>query len=259
MLQVISALKGFGIEATDGRIGTVADFLFDDRSWQVLWLVVDTGNWLKGRKVLIHPSAISNVGLDYERFEVKLTKAQVRGSPELFEHQPVSMRMQARLYDHYGWDPLWGGPYLGGVMGGMEPPYLGFQAGAEPSFGIDESELEDPHLRSIFEVIGYHIRAVDGDIGHVETFMFDSDDWVLRYFIVDTRDWWFGRRVLIAMRAVTRVEWSDRHVTSESETYQASFITKRCRFAQSMSDSADRATNVQAARGDARRALFWLG
>lgn len=218
MLQVISALKGFAIEATDGRIGTVVDFLFDDRSWKVLWLVVDTESWLKGRKVLIHPSAISYAGLDHEQFEVRLTKAQVRGSPELFEHQPVSAQMQARLYDHYDWDPLWGGPYLGGVMGAMaspmmEPPYLGFQTGAESSFGIDDSELGDPHLRSIVEVIGYHIHAVDGPIGHVENFMFDSDDWTLHYFIVDTRDWWFGKHVVIAMQAVTSVEWSDRRVS----------------------------------------------
>ena len=136
MLQVISALKGFAIEASDGRIGTVVDFLFDDASWKVRWLVVDCGSWLKGRKVLIHPSAVSYAGLEDEQFEVKLTKAQVEGSPELLEHQPVSQQMQNRLYDYYGWDPAWSGPYLGGVTGAMASPmmslpYLGLQMGAE--------------------------------------------------------------------------------------------------------------------------------
>ena len=59
MLQVISPLKGFTIKASDGGIGTIVDFLFDDTSWKVRWLVVDCGTWLTGRKVLIHPSAIS--------------------------------------------------------------------------------------------------------------------------------------------------------------------------------------------------------
>jgi PRC-barrel domain protein len=59
MLQVISPLKGFAIEASDGRIGTVVDCLFDDASWKVRWLVIDCGTWLTARKVLIHPSAIS--------------------------------------------------------------------------------------------------------------------------------------------------------------------------------------------------------
>ena len=55
MLQVISPLKGFSIEASDGRIGAVVDFLFDDASWRVRWLVIDCGTWLRGRKMLIHP------------------------------------------------------------------------------------------------------------------------------------------------------------------------------------------------------------
>src|ERR1700685_2035912 len=104
VLQVISALKGFAIEATDGRIGTVVDFLFDDASWKVRWLVVDCGSWLKGRKVLLHPSAVSYAGLEDEQFELKLTVAQVEGSPNWQEHQPVSQQMQNRLYDYYGWD-----------------------------------------------------------------------------------------------------------------------------------------------------------
>src|SRR5271154_5959171 len=124
MLQVISALKGFGIEASDGRVGTVVDFLFDDASWKVRWLVVDCGTWLKGRKVLIHPLAVSYAGLEDEEFEVKLTKAQVEGSPEWSEHQPVSQQMENRLFDYCGWDPAWGGPYLGVVTGAMSSPML---------------------------------------------------------------------------------------------------------------------------------------
>ncbi len=90
MLQVISPLKGFTIEASDGTIGTVCDFLFDDASWKVRWLVIDCGTWLRGRKVLIHPSAISREDLEQLQFVVALTKAQVEGSPELAEDKPVS-------------------------------------------------------------------------------------------------------------------------------------------------------------------------
>jgi hypothetical protein len=100
MLQLISPQKGFAIEATDGRVGTVVDFLFDDASWKVRWLVVDCGTWLKGRNVLIHPSAVSYAGLEDEQFEVKLTKAQVEASPSWLEHQPVSQQMQNQLYDY---------------------------------------------------------------------------------------------------------------------------------------------------------------
>jgi hypothetical protein len=218
MMQVISALKGYAIEASDGRIGTVADFLFDDASWRVRWLVVDCGTWLTGRKVLIHPSAISRADLDQQQFLVSLTKAQVEKSPELAEDQPVSQQMENQLYTYYGWDPLWGGPYLSETPGAMAWPYM-----APPYFGLGLNTGEaqgkraslrgsDPHVRSVNEVMGYHLHAVDGEIGHIENFMIDDADWSIHYFVVDTRNWWFGKRALISPLAVKSIDWFDRHV-----------------------------------------------
>jgi PRC-barrel domain len=218
MMQVILPLKGFAIEVTDGRIGTVVDFLFDDATWKVRWLVVDCGSWLTGRKVLIHPSAISRADLEHQQFIVSLTKAQVEASPQLAEDQPVSQQMENHLYTYYGWDPLWSGPYLDGMPGAMSWPYM-----APPYFGLglttgdahgDGSVLQgaDPHLRSVDEVAGYRIHAVDGEVGHVENFMIDDADWSIHYFIVDTRNWWFGKRVLISPFAVKSIDWFDRHV-----------------------------------------------
>src|ERR1700685_3921508 len=101
-------------------------------------------------------------------------------------------------------------------MGGMaspmmSPPYLAPKRRAEPRSEVADSQERDPHLRSVVEVMGYHIHALDGDLGHVENFMFDNDDWSLRYFVVDTSNWWFGKRVLIAMQAVRGMDWGERH------------------------------------------------
>jgi len=68
----------------------------------------------------------------------------------------------------------------------------------------------DPHLRSVAAVTGYHIHAVDGEIGHVEGFLVDDVGWSVRYIIVDTKNWWPGERVLISPRAVLEIAWSDR-------------------------------------------------
>ena len=218
MLQVISPLKGFTIKASDGGIGTVVDFLFDDTSWKVRWLVTDCGTWLIGRKVLIHPSAISRVDLEQQEFVVALTKAQVEGSPELVEDQPVSQQMENELYTYYGWDPLWGGPDLAAIPGAMAsplmaPPYLGLSSTDETQ-ARDGVTLRgaDPHLRSIVEVTGYRVHALDGEIGHIENLMIDDADWSVHYLIVDTRNWWFGKHVLISPIAVKSVDWFDRHV-----------------------------------------------
>jgi len=233
MLEAISAFKGFAIEATDGKMGTVVDFLFDDETWKVRWLVVDCGGWLRDRKVLIHPSAVSYTALEDPELNVELTKAQVEASPEVLEHQPVSRRMESRLYEYYGWDPLWDeAPNLVPAPGAMAsplsaPPLFGLQASDEPlnddaasEVGSAASEDDDAHLRSVFDVIGYHIHAIDGEIGHVENFLFDNEDWTLHYFVVDTSNWWFGKRVLISPQAVRAIDWSDRKVELEVSRVQ---------------------------------------
>ena len=219
MLQVISTLNGFTIKAGDGGIGTVVDFLFDDTSWKVRWLVIDCGTWSTGRKVLIHPSAISRQDLEQQEFVVALTKAQVEGSPELVEDQPVSRQMENQLYTHYGWDPLWCGPNLAAIPGAMAsplmaPPYLGLGSTDEVEARGDgvTSQGADPHLRSVVEVTGYRVHALDGEIGHIENLMIDDADWSVHYLIVDTRNWWFGKHVLISPIAVKSIDWFDRHV-----------------------------------------------
>ncbi len=218
-MQIISPLNGFAIEASDGWIGTVVDFLFDDTTWKVRWFVVECGSWLAGRKALIHPSAISRTDLDQQHFVVALTKAQIEASPELLQDQPVSQQMENQLYTYYGWDPLWGGPDLAAIPGAMAsplmaPPYLGLGPTGEAEAHGDGLTLQtaDPRLRSVAEVTGYRVHAVDGEIGHIENLMIDNTDWSVRYLIVDTRNWWFGKHVLISPIAVKSVDWFDRHV-----------------------------------------------
>jgi hypothetical protein len=118
MLNAVSSLKGFEIQAKDGSLGTVSDFLFDDSTWKVRWMVVDTGRWLTGRKVLIHPSAVISAEYGQRELNVALTKAQVKDSPDIRQDRPVSQQMQNDLYGYYGLDPLWGGSMFGGGLYG---------------------------------------------------------------------------------------------------------------------------------------------
>ena|SRR5579872_6600948 len=83
MLWNASAINGYTIAASDGLLGTVSDFLFDDASWLIRWLVVDTGNWLPGRKVLLPSSALGHPDRKEREFSVRLTMQQVKNSPQL--------------------------------------------------------------------------------------------------------------------------------------------------------------------------------
>ncbi len=218
MLQVASALNGCNIEASDGGIGSVGDFLFDDATWKLRWLVVDTGGWLTGRKVLIHPSAIGKA--DYERRElpVSLTRAQVKASPDILEDQPVSQQIERHLYDYYGWDPLWsGGDYFEGGFGvfasPLSTPSLFGRTTVPDVAGFETDAPEgDPHLRSIAATNHYHIHATDGVIGHLENVLIEDADWSIRYLVIDTKNWWLGKHVLISPYAVREINWPDREI-----------------------------------------------
>ena len=219
MMLVGSALKGYAIEATDGRIGTVSDFLFDERSWKIRWMVVEAGGWLNGRKVLIHPSAIGQP--DYRRSEipVRLSREKVKNSPGILSDAPVSLQMQTDLHGYYGWDPLWGGGnYLGGYTYGMAAAFapLPYRSGSgllEAGRSDPPGNDGDPHLRSLTAVVDYHIEAKDGPIRHVENFLVDDETWGIRYLVIDTKNWWPGQHVLMSPYAVTAISWSNHDIT----------------------------------------------
>jgi hypothetical protein len=202
-------LKGFTIGATDGDIGQVEAFYFDDASFTVRHLVVDTGGWLGGRKVLISPRALRDIDWDGRRINAALTTAQVEKSPNIDTDQPVSRQHEIEYYRYYGYPSYWSGPYLWG--GYPFPVTSSDQATLENErrweWGTEDSG--DRHLRSSAAVIGYYIAATDGELGHVEDFLVDDATWSIRYMVVDTSNWWFGKKVLVSSEWITRVVWNE--------------------------------------------------
>jgi hypothetical protein len=225
MLLTLTSIKGRRIEADDGPIGHVADFLFDDRTWKVRWLVIDTGGWISGQKILLHPSVIIPADDGHGPVGVHLTKSQIAASPGILSDAPVSRQMQDQVYGYYGWDPLWGnGNYFGGYPYGMGYPLAPmytpgrlYDEGAALQADREATRLDDadPHLRSAVEVIGYHMAAKDGSVGHVQDFVTETSNWGLRYLIIDTRNWWPGNRVLLSPYAVKSINWADQQVLTD--------------------------------------------
>ena len=86
--------------ALDGDVGTIKDFYFDDDTWTVRYVVVDTGKWLSGRLVLIPLWALHAPDWDQARIPVRLTRAQVQRSPDIDTHRPVSRQAEATSLSH---------------------------------------------------------------------------------------------------------------------------------------------------------------
>jgi hypothetical protein len=87
------------------------------------------------------------------------------------------------------------------------------QVEEEQPANTEAKEQTDPHLRSTKELIGYKIHAQDGDIGHVEDFVVHEDDWIIRYMVIDTRNWLPGRKVIIPPDWwIKDISWADSEV-----------------------------------------------
>jgi hypothetical protein len=194
MLRNTTQLKGFAVRATDGELGTVDQLYFDDETWAIRYLTVET-SWLGGRRVLISPISVIQADWQAKRLDVALTKTQVENSPNIDTDKPVSRQHEIAYSGYYGYPYYWGGPFLwgpatypGGVM----------TAPRDPIAERIQKESTDSHLRSTKAVTGYHIEAADGEIGHVDGFIVDDEAWAIRYIEVATKNWWPGKKVLVS-------------------------------------------------------------
>ena len=210
MLYRTEHLRGYAIQARDGEIGQVDDLLFDDRSWTVRYLVADAGGWLSSRRVLLSTAVLERPDPVTLKLPVALTREKVRESPSIDADAPVTRRQEELLSRHYGWAPWWTDPAIAVGLLGAEPvtdrPIDPVPEKIGPAPGSEAGRAEAA-LRSSHEVRGFPIAATDGDVGHVEDLLVDEDGWIVRYFVVDTRNWLPGRKVLIAPNWVTGIDW----------------------------------------------------
>lgn len=220
MLRSLNAIRGYTIGAADDTLGEVTDFLFDEATWAVRYMVADTRRWLPGRKVLIPRQAFGAPEWDSRRFPVSLTKQQVKDSPPLDADAPVSRKMETSLYRHYDYEPYWTYAAADAAMPFPPVPPIAEMPPAEAA--LDEDI--DTDLRSVQEVTGYHIEATDGAIGHIEDFIADDEAWAVRYVAVDTRNWLPGRKVLVAPQWLDSTSWHERraYVSLTKEAVRAS-------------------------------------
>ncbi|MFT5905956.1 MAG: hypothetical protein ACI9E1_001561 [Cryomorphaceae bacterium] len=207
MLFKTKKLEHYKLKSLDGEIGKTADFYFDDERWTIRYLVASTGGWLASREVLISPYALGGVAKEEHLISVNLTKKQIEKSPSIDSEKPVSRQFEIDLARYYGLPHYW----VGGKRWGMSSAVP--SGSALSGYVHKEGEVTgDHHLRSINEVSSYHIHGTDGEIGHVEDFIIDDETWTIRYLVVNTRNWWPGKKVLISPTWIERLSWNDLEV-----------------------------------------------
>jgi hypothetical protein len=194
----------------------VRDFYFDDETWTLRYLVVETGGWFTGRQVLISPLSVARTDWDGRHVVVSLTRAQVRNAPDIDTAMPVSRRQEIAYYRYYGWPVYWSGS---GLWGPWMTPMIGVAGSAtttpqptQPLPAPPESGDEEVHLRAVNEVLGYDVEARDGAVGRVQDFLVQDFNWTIQEILVDTSQWRRKGDVLIRPAHIVGMNWTDREV-----------------------------------------------
>ena len=209
MLQNIKELYGNKLAASDGDIGHVKDFYFDDKTWVIRYLVADTGSWLTGRLVLLSPHAFGRLNQDGKILPVNLTRKQIEDSPSIESHRPVSRQYEEEYYRYYGWPVYWQGEGMWGmgsypvIMPPVPPQSLSHHG---------HNQRDDIHLRSAKAVAGYYIQATDDTIGSVSGFLVDDRSWAIRELVVETGHWYSEKEILISPSKIKRISYEDSKV-----------------------------------------------
>ena len=218
MLHSVQQRYGEKLRASDGEIGHVKDFYFDDKNWTVRYLVADTGGWLTGRRVLISPEALGHLYPNGKVLLVNLTREQIEKSPSIYEHEPVTRQQEEEYHRHYGYPyyaqawPLWG--LVDYPVAAPLPP---------PSEAETQKRAADAHLRSTRAVSGYRVEASDGVIGEVVDFMIDGKTWMIPEIAVECGHWYSGKTITISTGKVSRISYEEGtiHLDSTKDTLMA--------------------------------------
>ena len=209
MLQNIQGLYGDRLAASDGEIGRVKDFYYDDLAWVIRYVVVDTGTWLSHRQVLLSPHGFGQWDREGHSLPIRLTRKQVEDSPSIDAHRPVNRQDERDYYQHYGWPAYWKG---GGMWGIAGFPVVDSSPTKRQATHHGHNQRDDLHLRSTKALLGYKIQAADGVIGRVQSVMVDDKSWAVAELVVETGHWYAGKEILVRSGKIERVSYEEATV-----------------------------------------------
>jgi hypothetical protein len=205
LISINQVALNTNICGTDGDIGGLHDAYFNGVTWRLRYFVVDSGSWLPGKKHLLSPHALEQIKWPDSLACVSATKKQFEQSPGVLLDRPISRKMEAAVANHFAWSAYW--------SAGMGAAVIHAEQASDTS-GVTEDELLEhaEDLRSVNEVVGYDISAVDGEVGKVEDFLIDDETWTIRFMVVKTGSFFSGNRILLAPEWVRSVRCSERAV-----------------------------------------------
>jgi hypothetical protein len=202
MLLNVHTLCQYTILAKGGDIGNIDDFLFDEDTWKIRYLITDTSNGPSRRKVLLPAIALDQTNQVSRKIPIHLTKEQVNNCPSIDTNALMSRQIQSRLNEVYPVFMYW-------AMSGYVSTSLPL---APVSNQQSQSEEHNIAFRSVEDIGHCFIQAVDGDLGAIEEIVVDDESWSIRYIVANPTKWLLGRKFWVLPTWIETIDWEAQQV-----------------------------------------------
>lgn len=204
----LGEMEGYSLHATDGFIGKIKDFGFDDDTWKVKYAVVELGSWLSSREVMIPRDVLEKASPSFKMLPIKITREEVENSPDRDSDMSVDRQREVEQFKYYGASTYfsWAEGFMGTHSLDMAPP---------PVWGTEKNKDGkefDRHLRTVHHLRGRAVKASDGQIGHVRDFIIDDEEWEVKSLVIDIGHIWETKAVLIPREWVKSIGTEDDEI-----------------------------------------------
>lgn len=184
------------------------EFYFEDDGWRVRYLVIEIPGWMRERQILIMPNVLDEVDAQGGTIAIKFTKQEARKSPPLDSEKPAGHQHEKQLHQHDDSDPYQAMKGMAALTRFLTPDF-------DPDAGkaaAKNAKMERPLLSSNELVSSYTLQARDTDIGAVEDFILDDEEWGVRYLVVRTHVWFSDKQVLLPFEWIERISLQTKNI-----------------------------------------------
>lgn len=195
MLKKLLTHRGCHAHASDGYIGTVEDFYVDDKCWELRYLVLNTGKFPLGRKVLVPATAIDTFDPRARVVTLKQTVQEIHNGPEIDVDRPVYRQLHDLEVNYTSWVTHW------------------IPQHDLPAPETNPMPTGDAHLRSLNNVCKYTVMAFDGRVGSIADMVVDSDAWHIPLVIIDTVHYLAAGQVVLPSVHFKAIRVEDREIS----------------------------------------------
>lgn len=212
-IPLLKSLLKYDINTSDSSVRSCHDFLFEDGSWVIRYLAMDTRKWLPGRQVLISPISIRKIDPLKKNIRLDLTKKQIKGAPSLESDPPVSRQYKFDYNRYYSWSGYW----IGAKLWGLKAHPKAHPKALKNDTIIENSKKERSSvasLRSVKEVSGYQVNVRDDTFGQIQDFLINTESWYISYLVIDAGDSIPGAAsIIVAPNWVDEISWVENIVS----------------------------------------------